>query len=149
MKFTAFASAVVALDGLAAATPSRYRPHPFEQALQKRNSCSQQSNGSSTTVDLGYEVYEGALNPATNINEYLGIRFAAPPLGALRWQAPQPPTYNRSQTIMAHAFAPQCPQSAFGNPGYPGLNGTLGDEDCLFLNVYAPKGAKDLPVLGR
>lgn len=70
------------------------------------------------------------------------IRFAAPPVGSLRWQEPQPPAENRSQVIQANAFAPQCPQSSL-SPN----NGTLSTEDCLFLNVYAPPNAKNLPVL--
>jgi carboxylesterase type B len=71
------------------------------------------------------------------------IRFAAPPLGALRFQAPQVPAENRSQVIQANAFAPQCPQSSVA----PGGKGTLSTEDCLFLNVYAPQNATNLPVL--
>jgi carboxylesterase type B len=72
------------------------------------------------------------------------IRFAAPPTGNLRWQAPQPPTFNRSGVIQANAFAPFCPQ----NPDAPnGPGPAYGDEDCLFLNVYAPANASSLPVL--
>ena len=70
------------------------------------------------------------------------IRFAAPPTGNLRFQAPQVPADNRSQVIQANAFAPQCPQSS-DSPG----KGTLSTEDCLFLNVYAPQNATNLPVL--
>ena len=74
----------------------------------------------------------------------VSIRFAAPPVGALRWQAPQPPTWNRSQAINASNFAPQCPQSAF----QPLQNtGNFSTEDCLFLNIYAPPNASNLPVL--
>jgi carboxylesterase type B len=71
------------------------------------------------------------------------IRFAAPPIGSLRFQAPQVPAENRSQIIQANAYAPQCPQSSVA----PGGKGTLSTEDCLFLNVYAPQNATNLPVL--
>lgn len=43
---------------------------------------------------------------------------------------------------------PMCPQSgAAGTPPSYGFNSGPGDEDCLFLNVYAAAGASDLPVL--
>lgn len=44
----------------------------------------------SPIVDLGYSQYEGTtLN--SKVNQYLGVRFAAPPLGNLRFRAPQDP----------------------------------------------------------
>lgn len=79
------------------------------------------------------------------------IRFAAAPVGALRWQAPQPPPLNRSYVIMADTFGSQCPQSppallpAALLPGV--VNWTVASEDCLFLNIYAPSNATNLPVL--
>ena len=76
---------------------------------------------------------------------YRRIRFAAPPIGANRWQAPQIPTSNRSSVIQANAFAPQCPQSSFRGPLQAA--GNFSDEDCLFLNIYAPANASNLPVL--
>jgi carboxylesterase type B len=76
--------------------------------------------------------------------EVYSIRFAAPPTGTLRWQAPQPPTSNRTGVIPANAFAPFCPQ----NPDAPsGPEPAYGNEDCLFLNVYSPANASSLPVL--
>lgn len=44
----------------------------------------------------------------------------------------------------ANAFGPICPQSY---PSVPGVPFIPGDEDCLFLNVYAPANARNLPVL--
>jgi carboxylesterase type B len=37
----------------------------------------------SPIVDLGYAQYQGAVNPANSITHFLGIRYAAPPLGEL------------------------------------------------------------------
>jgi hypothetical protein len=115
----------------------------------------------SLQVDLGYEIYQGVANSSTGLNTYKGqdstitqlhlankcrIRFAAPPIGSLRWQAPQPPASNRSSVITASSFASQCPQSP--NSQLPATSPlTLADEDCLFLNVYAPSNASNLPVL--
>lgn len=40
-------------------------------------------------VDLGYSKYQGTA--LQQVNQYLGMRFAAPPLGDLRWRAPRDP----------------------------------------------------------
>lgn len=43
-------------------------------------------------VDLGYSSYQGTvLGGPGGVNQYLGMRFAAAPLGDLRWRAPQEP----------------------------------------------------------
>jgi para-nitrobenzyl esterase len=63
-----------------------------------------------------------------NLLAFRGIPFAAPPVGNLRWQPPQPPA-NWAGIRAASSFGSACPQ----------LNGTnqpIGDEDCLFLNVF-------------
>lgn len=76
------------------------------------------------------------------------IRYAAPPVGKLRWQAPQAPPVNRTFIQSAIEQPALCPQSGAAKlPEIYGFNSALGNEDCLFLNLYAPPGAKDLPVL--
>jgi para-nitrobenzyl esterase len=65
------------------------------------------------------------------VNEFLGIPYAAPPVGALRWQPPQPAS-SWSGVRDATRFAPHCPQPA----GPFGQAST--SEDCLFLNVFTP-----------
>jgi hypothetical protein len=66
--------------------------------------------------------------------EFLGIPYAAPPVGALRWQPPQPPK-PWSGIRAATSYAPHCPQpaGAFGRPST--------SEDCLYPNVFTPAGA--------
>jgi para-nitrobenzyl esterase len=71
---------------------------------------------------------------AGGIDEFLGIPYAAPPTGNLRWRAPEPPARWRGVRA-ATAFGPHCPQS--GSPF--GVAST--SEDCLFLNVFTPAGA--------
>jgi para-nitrobenzyl esterase len=66
-------------------------------------------------------------------DEFLGLPYAAPPVGALRWQPPQPAA-SWSGVRDATQFAPHCPQSA--SPF--GLAST--SEDCLYLNVFTPRG---------
>lgn len=78
----------------------------------------------------------------------MSIRYAAAPIGKLRWQAPRPPVWNNTQVTPAVNQPPLCPQTgAFGVPEAYGFDSGLGDEDCLYLNVYATPNASNLPVL--
>lgn len=96
-------------------------------------------------VDLGYEIYQGVYNDTNKLNEYKGIRYAASTGGKNRWQPPQPPVENRGSIIQANALPQRCPQGPQA-PSPASYNFT-GTEDCLFLSVYAPADAKNLPVL--
>ena len=69
--------------------------------------------------------------------EWLGIPYATPPLGPLRFQPTQPLTSTWSGTRDATAYAPDCHQN-----GVP-----TSSEDCLYLNVYAPSNATDMSQL--
>jgi para-nitrobenzyl esterase len=72
----------------------------------------------------------GTVNSA-GVHEFLGIPYAAPPVGNLRWRPPVPRT-PWFQTLDATHFANHCPQ-----PASPfGIESTT--EDCLFLNVFTP-----------
>lgn len=81
---------------------------------------------------------------------WLGIPFARQPVGDLRWKAPRPPE-RRTQAIEAVAHGPLCPQfpSALsgGEPTGNPSDRIVGSEDCLYLNVWAPPEAHDLPVM--
>jgi para-nitrobenzyl esterase len=69
---------------------------------------------------------------AAGVDSFLGIPYAAPPTGDLRWRPPRPAEGWRGVRD-ATAFGPSCPQapSPFAPPG-------PFSEDCLYLNVYAP-----------
>lgn len=77
------------------------------------------------------------------VSEYLGIPFAKPPEGELRWAAPQPIT-DSSKTINATKYGWACPESASkfsqGIPGAAAASGAsdaaVQKEDCLYLNIY-------------
>lgn len=76
------------------------------------------------------------------------MRYAAAPIAKLRWQAPTDPPSNKSGIISATEQPPICPQTGgYGLPDVYGFTSGYGDEDCLYLNVYAAPNASALPVL--
>jgi para-nitrobenzyl esterase len=81
------------------------------------------------------------------VKAFLGLPYAAPPVGDLRWKAPQPPA-KWSGDRDASKFGAHCAQNhVFDDMVF---QGPAPSEDCLFLNVYAPADATDkskLPVM--
>ena len=77
------------------------------------------------------------------VQTFLGIPYAAPPVGALRWKPPAPPAV-RGGTLNAAQPGTQCLQA-----GPPPANAPTGAEDCLYLNVYRPaaQSGGSLPVI--
>ena len=97
-----------------------------------------------TTIENG--VIEGNYDTKSGIQTYFGVPFAKPPIGELRWKAPQPLT-NWSGVKETKKFGARPVQAiVFGdmNSRSNGLS-----EDCLYLNVWTPakRNTKDLPVL--
>lgn len=91
-------------------------------------------------VHLGYEKKIGVTDNTTLINSFKGIRYAKAPIGNLRWQPPQFPDKDlNSSWVVANEFGASCPQSFVAVPDAPFIPG---NEDCLFLNVYAPTNIK-------
>ncbi len=95
----------------------------------------------SRVVNTQYGAVRGTT--VSGVDEWLGIPYASPPVGQLRWYPPQPPA-PFAGTFQATQFGSPCPQgiSQFGTPST--------NEDCLFLNIYAPAGARassGLPVM--
>lgn len=77
---------------------------------------------------------------------FLGVRYAAPPTGSRRLRSPAPPV-PWTGTRAATAIGPAAPQLLAGAQTW--LNEPIArqDEDCLSLNLWAPEGATDAPVL--
>jgi carboxylesterase type B len=124
------------------------RPAPISDTTKVLYPRQSTSSNSSLEIDLGYSVYRGANNATSQLNSWKGVRFAAPPVGPLRWQLPQAPESNRSSPIDASSYAPTCYQSGNSAGGRirPG-NQSLAAEDCLFLNVWSPATTTEpLPV---
>lgn len=87
----------------------------------------------------------GEANETANV--FRNIPFAAPPVGQLRW-APPKRAAGWTGARDATQAGPSCPQPMAANntPNGGGANGAV-SEDCLQLNVFAPKGAKRAPVM--
>jgi para-nitrobenzyl esterase len=83
------------------------------------------------------------------VEQFLGVPFAAPPVGDLRWRAPQPAS-PWSGVRPAVAFGADCMQWPMDAPPAPAAAYVRPtSEDCLTLNVWRPHatGAKKLPVM--
>lgn len=75
------------------------------------------------------------------VGEFLGLPYAAPPVGQLRWEPPTAPA-NYTGTYDASSMGSQCIQGS--------ATAATGSEDCLYLNIYRPANATPaaaLPVI--
>ncbi|WP_415110941.1 carboxylesterase/lipase family protein [Hyphomonas sp.] len=96
----------------------------------------------------------------SDVSAFLGVPYAAAPIGDLRWRPAQPHS-PRQGNVGATEYGPACPQSQ-GNPDWyrmvaegfgndPSLipDLTYMDEDCLYLNIWTPQrdDSELLPVM--
>ncbi|KDN43735.1 hypothetical protein RSAG8_05925, partial [Rhizoctonia solani AG-8 WAC10335] len=96
--------------------------------------------GRSLSVKFPDATYVGYHNSTSGLDTWLGVRYAAPPVGDLRWRAAQS-VVKGNGTVNATTMPVQCIQSQAA------WNANNMNEDCLYLNVYSPPNAKNLPVL--
>jgi para-nitrobenzyl esterase len=98
-------------------------------------------------VKLDAGMVSGAAGNDAAVRVFKGIPFAAPPVGPLRWKAPQPPAkWDGVKTAVA--FGPRCMQGGgAGRAGAPPPPAT--GEDCLYINVWtaASSSSAKLPVM--
>jgi para-nitrobenzyl esterase len=97
----------------------------------------QEGDGNGPAVRTNEGWVRGFTN-TSGVNEFLGIPYAAPPVGALRWQPPQPVAPWRN-VLNATEHGNVCAQTTtlgvFAGPASV-------DEDCLYLNVFTTKGVQ-------
>ena len=101
----------------------------------------------------------GSLHQDNEVEMFLGIPFAVPPINDLRWEKPVAWTPENKREITANKFRPGCIQNQRIVNWYKRLILDFGgdpetfdipefSEDCLYLNLWRPKGLKDnLPVI--
>lgn len=128
---------------------SRFTPFAAALLLMALQACTSLPRTDSATLR---QTTFGAVRGTDDANRngtyaWKGIPYAAPPVAALRWRAPQTPARWAGERV-AHTFGNACVQT--GRLYGPGLNNrydetigstlgqTLGSEDCLYLNIWAP-----------
>jgi para-nitrobenzyl esterase len=101
----------------------------------------------SVTVKTEQGTARGKTLNQGKVKAFLGLPYAAPPVGDLRWRAPQPPASWTGERDATN-YGARCAQNqVFDDMVFQDREAS---EDCLFLNVYAPVDATSkskLPVL--
>ena len=118
----------------------------FFCAVSATTTFSQTNNYFAVQTKIENGIIEGNYDTKTGMQFYFGVPFAKPPVGPLRWKAPQP-LDNWKTVLNTKSFGPRAVQGiVFGDMGSrsDGLS-----EDCLYLNVWTPakRNEKNLPVL--
>lgn len=85
---------------------------------------------------------------AHSTEAFLGIPYAEPPVGSLRWKAPRP-VKAWTGTLKTTQLPEACPQKGnfFANVPPELFGEPVGNEDCLYLNVWKPASRKKRPVV--
>jgi len=98
-------------------------------------------------VRLDSGLLSGMAGSDAGVRVFLGIPYAAPPVGQLRWRPPQPVAH-WDGVRKADQFGAECMQSAFRG-GNPSATPPKMSEDCLFLNVWtaAASATERRPVM--
>tara|TARA_R110001606_G_scaffold399289_1_gene583727 strand:+ start:1167 stop:2795 length:1629 start_codon:yes stop_codon:yes gene_type:complete len=107
---------------------------------------SQTENSFDVQTKIKNGIIEGSYNTHTGIQTYFGVPFAKPPVGELRWKAPQPMD-NWEGVRETKTFGPRPMQTIVFGDMKSRSDGV--SEDCLYLNIWTPttRNMKDLPVM--
>lgn len=90
------------------------------------------------SISTPFGAIHGATDPSTGVATFLGVPFAEPPLGSLRFMLPQL-VAKTSSVINATSYAAPCAQFGFATNPASMLPGS--SEDCLYLNIFVPPSA--------
>jgi para-nitrobenzyl esterase len=106
----------------------------------------QNNNAFAVRAKIEHGIIEGNYDTKSGIQTYFGVPFAKPPVGNLRWKAPQP-LENWVGVKETKKFGPRPMQKLIWGDMNSRSNGV--SEDCLYLNVWTPatRNTKNLPVL--
>ncbi|KAL9966496.1 hypothetical protein ACROYT_G024580 [Oculina patagonica] len=90
------------------------------------------------TIQGNIRSFADIIRPIKAVDKFLGIPYAAPPVGELRFKPPQPPHAWKPAIYNASYFRSVCIQDPeYNNFFWPNLSISQ-SEDCLYLNVYSP-----------
>jgi len=114
--------------------------------MANQETVAQSGNAFPVQVKLENGIIEGNYNTHYGIQTYFGVPFAKPPVGELRWKAPQP-LDDWEGVKETKRFGPRPMQTMVFGDMKSRSDGV--SEDCLYLNIWTPatRNTKDLPVL--
>ena len=97
----------------------------------------------------GLEVsYPNASGHFRSVSKFLGVPFAAPPVGALRFRPPQPPKSWKPKVYLAKKHGNICVQPNYLEKFIRSVTPNFTySEDCLYLDIYSPNTSLSLPVM--
>ena len=97
----------------------------------------------------GLEVsYPNASGHFKSVSKFLGVPFAAPPVGALRFRPPQPPKSWKPKVYLAKKHGNICVQPNYLEKFIRSVTPNFTySEDCLYLDIYSPNTSLSLPVM--
>jgi para-nitrobenzyl esterase len=108
------------------------------------------STGSSLlwAATVKIKTHSGVLVGASDgaVSVYKGVPFAQPPVGILRWAAPQPSKWKGERAATQSGLPCLQTTTPDGRPNGGGVSGPS-SEDCLYLNVWTPANARNAPIM--
>lgn len=133
------------------ATTAVKHQYPSNLPSSTPSACSTSSLGYNSTtgplVDLTYALHAAQIATSPDARTYYNfsnIRYAAPPVDALRFQLPEDPINNRSAGVQDGTYGKICPQAYTPWQSSALVTAPPGEaesEDCLFLDVVVPETA--------
>ncbi|MEM1142709.1 MAG: carboxylesterase family protein [Pseudomonadota bacterium] len=107
-------------------------------------------------IQIGNTLLKGLSVATPSVEAFLGVPYAQPPVGELRWSPPKSQTPSAPRTIDASAFANACMQGSHQTDWYHGVIEDFGgdpavfpapsvSEDCLYLNIWRPAQVTESP----